>query len=109
MLGPLLAMATPHEAPAPCRFDQRWSAGTVYDHEDLSFARNGGGYWAQGDRHGDQEVVRFRWSRDGERLTVEARGERRTVTMRMARRPDACVLTLGGSPVAAAGQEFFGE
>ncbi|MFO0602324.1 MAG: hypothetical protein U0324_04070 [Polyangiales bacterium] len=112
-LGPWLAAATPRRPSAPCRFEQRWSAGTAYDHEDLSFSPDGGGYWARGDRHGDQEVVRFRWSREGERLTVAAGAERRAVSARTARRregrADVCVLTLGASPVASAGREFFGE
>ncbi len=95
--------------PRPCRLEQAWQNGNVYDNEDLDIARGGAGLWIWSDRHGPLERAHFTWKRVGSELTVTSTGESRKVRFSMKRSGDTCILTFGASPLRTASREFLGR
>jgi hypothetical protein len=90
-----------------CRLEQWWTAGTVYDNEDLDIHRGGKGVWRQSDRHGEQERTPFRWKRLDSALTLSFDGQRRTVAFAIERKGDTCVLRFDEPPLPRSFLEFY--
>jgi hypothetical protein len=95
---------------SPCPLEQEWQAGGVYDWEWLELSRNGKGIWTQGDRHGTEYELAFRWRRDGDVLVVRTSSrEERRVRFHIARRDESCVLSFDDAPLEGARTEYYGR
>ena len=93
-----------------CLLEQTWTAGDVYNWEELTFSQRSKGLWIWGDRHDEQGRERFHWETNRSEMTIRRGGRSRRLNFQVIRQGRSCVLRFDESPLPDAFYlEYYGR
>lgn len=100
----------PESSHTACSLHQEWSAGDVYNNESLTLQSDGRGRWVYADRHGTRARISFRYSVEGDVMTIDDRSTVRSNRFALETRPTGCTLRFDESPMTMSSYlEFYGD